>query len=427
MRRTHDTTGIESLLGHRAWLRTLATHLVAEGEVDDVLQQTWMAALRSGPPPDDRPSRPWLATVLRNVVRMNHRSATRRKRREEVVSEDCSAPASPEQVVARVRLERRLAGLVTRLDEPFRTTILLRYYEGLSAAEIARRQEVAAGTVRWRVFRGLEHLRLALDRESDGDRAAWSAAFVPLLTKEAAPGGSVVVTTQGAVAVKAKIATLSLAGVMTLGAAVAVAGTSDTSDTSDTSVEPTEDPDHDDTPVAFGQPEFSEPRTEAVRGGALPRLNPRARRALIAAMEAARDERATRAVPDDSTGPASDADRRRTATKELGELDERYIREQVQQLTGVFEECYEQALERSPGLTGKLMVQFAIVGEPDVGGLVETSEIDPEQSTIVDPDLIECVRESTYTMQFPPPDAGGRVIVHYPIRFAPEDPAPGED
>ena len=48
---------------------------------------------------------------------------------------------------------------VLELDEPFRSTLLLRYVEGRSAADIARRQGVPAGTVRWRLKAALDDVR----------------------------------------------------------------------------------------------------------------------------------------------------------------------------------------------------------------------------------------------------------------------------
>ena len=47
------------------------------------------------------------------------------------------------------------------LDEPYRTTLLLRYGEMLSSVEIARRQQVPAGTVRWRLKSAVDRLRAA--------------------------------------------------------------------------------------------------------------------------------------------------------------------------------------------------------------------------------------------------------------------------
>jgi len=58
--------------------------------------------------------------------------------------------------------------------------MLLRYYEGLSAAEVARRLGVPAGTVRWRVKRALAQLRDELDRAHGGDRQRWHALLLPI-------------------------------------------------------------------------------------------------------------------------------------------------------------------------------------------------------------------------------------------------------
>ncbi|APR77887.1 Hypothetical protein A7982_03234 [Minicystis rosea] len=168
----------EALLEHAAWLRRLATTLVG-GDSDDLVQETWLAALRT-PPAADRPARGWLAEVLRNAARMRARGAGRRARRETElvrISED-SAP-SADALLDRLQAQRRLAALVAELEEPFRATVLLRYFEGLSAAEIARREGVPAGTVRWRLKEGLDRLRTTLDRESGGDRRRWCVLLAP--------------------------------------------------------------------------------------------------------------------------------------------------------------------------------------------------------------------------------------------------------
>ncbi|MFT3772036.1 MAG: sigma-70 family RNA polymerase sigma factor [Minicystis sp.] len=169
----------EALLEHAAWLRRLAGSLV-HGDADDLVQETWLAALRS-PPADDRPARGWLAEVVKNAARMRARAAGRRTRREtESASLAEDAAPSPEVLLDRLEAQRRLAELVADLAEPFRSTLLLRYFEGLSAAEIARRQGVPAGTVRWRLKEGLDRLRVALDRESGGDRKRWCLLLAPL-------------------------------------------------------------------------------------------------------------------------------------------------------------------------------------------------------------------------------------------------------
>jgi RNA polymerase sigma factor (sigma-70 family) len=171
----------EELLAHAGWLRQLALGLVrGAADPEDLVQATYLAALRS-PPERDLPIRRWLAQVLRNVWKMRVRSTTRRASRETEFAavEYAEGATSPEALLARFQTQRLLGGLVAELEEPYRSTVLLRYQEGLSSAEIARTQNVPPGTVRWRLMTGLEKLREALDRESKGDRKAWMAMLLP--------------------------------------------------------------------------------------------------------------------------------------------------------------------------------------------------------------------------------------------------------
>jgi RNA polymerase sigma-70 factor (ECF subfamily) len=197
---------IETLLAHRAWLRTLAARLVGSGLADDLVQETWLAALRR-PPDPARAARPWLATVARRLAR-------RLKRTREIgrAGAEPPDPAPPtDELLARVELETDLAREVARLSEPFRRTVLLRYHEGLRSAEIARREGVPAGTVRWRLKHGLDELRTRLDARF-GERKSWATAFAPLAAlATGGPGAGVAALSWGRVAGVAAAAML-LAG-----------------------------------------------------------------------------------------------------------------------------------------------------------------------------------------------------------------------
>lgn len=185
----------EQLLEHADWLRALARALVRDGsDADDLAQETYAAAL-ANPPTADRPVRPWLAGVMRNLARFRARGAARRQRREEQSQPVAPSVASPAELVERVQTQRLMADLVLALDEPFRSTILLRYYEGYSAAQIARELGVPAGTVRWRLKRGLDQLRVQLDRAHGGERKQWLAAVAPLTTKHPFTTGVIAVKT----------------------------------------------------------------------------------------------------------------------------------------------------------------------------------------------------------------------------------------
>ncbi len=178
-------------------LRALARSLVhGEADADDLLQDAAVAAI-THPPATDRPARPWLATVLRNRWRMDRRASNRRREREHAVTdvEPRTTEGSAEDAIDRARVLERLSAALVALDEPFRSTVIRRYLDGESAADIARAQGVPAGTVRWRLKTGLDRLRAALDDSSP----RWKAALAPMV------GGA-----QGAVLVKSKTTLIAL-------------------------------------------------------------------------------------------------------------------------------------------------------------------------------------------------------------------------
>jgi RNA polymerase sigma-70 factor (ECF subfamily) len=211
---------IEELLCHADWLRRLATHVARGGDSEEAVQETWIAALVS-PPARDRAAAPWLAEVLRNFVRGAHRSGRARRRREERAAElPVPSVPSPEQLLERAEAQRLLVGLVVALDEPYRTAILLRYFEGLTAAVIARTQGVPAGTVRWRIKQGLARLRAELERRHGDGMARWLGLLVPTGERPAAPARPAGSLIEGALVMstKSKLVTVVVLLLALLGA-----------------------------------------------------------------------------------------------------------------------------------------------------------------------------------------------------------------
>ena len=126
---SHDTPiAPEKLLAHSGWVQALARQLVRdESTADDLVQDTWLAALRR-PPRRSGPLRGWLSTVLRNRARETHRRESRRVRREtEAALPERTLDAA--EVVARADAHKDVVLAVLALEEPYRTTILFRYFE----------------------------------------------------------------------------------------------------------------------------------------------------------------------------------------------------------------------------------------------------------------------------------------------------------
>ncbi len=182
---------LEEALRHTDWLRRLALRLVEDPQsADELVQETWIRAWRSSP--EEGTSRAWLATVLRRLARGRHRGESRRAARERQRARDEALPATAD-LVQRAELQKRLTEAVLALPEELREAVLFHYFEGLSSAEIARRQELPASTVRARVRRGLAALREALDRDY-GSRAVWSGLVILHFgTAEAAVGAGATV------------------------------------------------------------------------------------------------------------------------------------------------------------------------------------------------------------------------------------------
>ncbi len=170
------TLEVDTLFENADWIRDLVRRLVRDqGDVDDVVQQTWMAALRSPPKTLDSP-RGWLTQVARRFAwQIGRRDGARRAAETAVARPEVVVPTAAQ----RLELHRRLVDAVGALDETYQTVVVLRYFEGLPPREIARRLALPATTVRNRLSRALDQLRQRLDDRFDG-RVRWCLALMPL-------------------------------------------------------------------------------------------------------------------------------------------------------------------------------------------------------------------------------------------------------
>ena len=135
-------------------------HVVC-GDADiaaDAAQAAWSIAWRRlGDLRDPARIRPWLMSIAANQARQAARSRRRRQVRE-VTVQDPSVAAADSSVAARIDLANALA----TLDPRDRELLALRYLAGLDSQEIGQAVGMPAGTVRSRLARARERLRVEL-------------------------------------------------------------------------------------------------------------------------------------------------------------------------------------------------------------------------------------------------------------------------
>ena len=191
MEQPDPSVHLEQVLSHREWVRRLARALVRdENEADDLEQEFWVDALRSLPRAGSS-IRGWITLTLRHNLVDRLRSEARRRRREDLCAGREAVPASAD-VVAEADAHKRVVLAVMDLPEPYRTTVLHRYFQDLRPGGIAARQGVPVETVRTRLKRALEMLRRRLEAEQGGNRGAWTVGLLPLAGDPAPPAGPAV-------------------------------------------------------------------------------------------------------------------------------------------------------------------------------------------------------------------------------------------
>jgi RNA polymerase sigma-70 factor (ECF subfamily) len=172
---------LEGLLAQTRWVQALARRLTSGSDADDLAQEAWVRALER-PPRDERARGAWFRRVLVNLKREGARREVRRHEREQGAARELRHESS--DVVERAELSRRLVQRVLELDEPYRATVLARYFDGLSPEEIARHRGEKASTVRTRIERGLARLKERLERENGSE---WLRGLALLANAQATP------------------------------------------------------------------------------------------------------------------------------------------------------------------------------------------------------------------------------------------------
>jgi RNA polymerase sigma-70 factor (ECF subfamily) len=155
LRMVHDQYGT-AVFGYL--VHTLRDHAAAEDVFQQVLTEIW----RRGAEYD--PARASLITWVLTITRSRAVDELRRRRPEPF--DPVTLPEHPVGAPQDAVLDRwRTSHLLSQLPAEERQLLELRFYHELSQREIAERTGLAMGTIKGRMVRGLERLRMIVDAE----------------------------------------------------------------------------------------------------------------------------------------------------------------------------------------------------------------------------------------------------------------------
>lgn len=125
------------------------------GDADELLQETFLAAMRNQPGLDAAESQQaWLIGIARNL----HRQFLRRRTRDRLIVSLADEPPARERPMEDPRLDGMRAA-ITRLPETHREVLEMRLADELSYAQIAEAMDLPIGTVRSRIHHAVLRLR----------------------------------------------------------------------------------------------------------------------------------------------------------------------------------------------------------------------------------------------------------------------------
>lgn len=108
-----------------------------------------------------------------------------------------------------------------------------------------------------------------------------------------------------------------------------------------------------------------------------------------AATAAAGDSTGTTLDLVDNTGDTSDWSKRALGT-----------------LNSLLGQCEDLGRAEDPALAGSIEVQFTLVGEPNVGGVIERVEIVDQDTSITQQTIRDCITQQLYALELDPPPDG---------------------
>ncbi len=166
--RSGDPGAVQELVGSNGdrLFRSACLLCGDETEAQDLVQETLLQAVRSGPRFGGRSSvYTWLHGILLNLTRHYHRDRKRIVYDEALAFRDTAAA---EECPSRLDVETTTSALteaLQRLSAPHREVLILRFYEEMKIHEIAAHLGLSKGTVKSRLHYAIAEMQRQLPEE----------------------------------------------------------------------------------------------------------------------------------------------------------------------------------------------------------------------------------------------------------------------
>lgn len=139
------------------------------------------------------------------------------------------------------------------------------------------------------------------------------------------------------------------------------------------------------------------------------------KRLLVALTEAQREAEEEKAHPGSAPAPNARGNREPNDLKEFGKFVSQAIKEDFMPMAKACLKDLDSRGSRGPDAGGNMRVAFKLIGDKQIGGVVDESHIDDEKSSIHDDKFETCLRESMYGVYFDPPPFGGEATLNFDV------------
>ncbi len=372
---------------------------------EEVGQDTFVAAWRDiGKLRDPTRPGPWLAGIARNLANSaTRKNARRRALGEAHISEHTET--TPYDDLERARLHAELRQVLDELPNAQREALVIYYFEEGSIEDVARGLGVTNVVAKQRLHRARATTRDRLSTRHEGalagmrPGAAFAIAVVAVIATTAVTDAAAATTSLATHATKGKLMFTTK-----LAAALLTIGGTTYAISSRTSPAP---------PAPLGHARAS----DYDRSGFTPvgpthaivhvAPSPEHRAKLAGAIDTARQRRLaapTRPHLADTVDPAIE---RPTCTDD--DCTSSYLQSIVEQALPLLKSCASERLAQDPAaeFSGDIRVSCTLATEPEVGAVITSSVIVDDHTTLADPQVRDCVRDTMYALEIDPAQIEG--------------------